>query len=431
MLTVLIFDSSDRPQRADAARLSPLTDLRAVFDVRTGALTTLERLTRAAALNDLPVPDGLIVPDALAAITRERQHARPSSAPELPVNDRSRHSPAVLLVNGAFPLVDTDTTNLELGHALVDQTTGHIVKAHVRPEAIDAVLSGKTDGLKTILTDAPALLRPWHVKAHRDACLAADLALLTRTRPTQSHRSAPGETGIFIAGSATVHPSAIFDAEHGPIVVDDHATIRPGAILVGPCYIGEHSTVLERTLLKPGVAVGPHCKVAGEISGTIFQGYANKAHDGFLGDSYVGEWVNLGAGTTNSNLLNTYADIVARTLPAVPSAAQRGTPPALGPNERTGQQFLGAIIGDHVKTAICTRIMTGAVIGAGTMFAATGPLAGTVPAFSWITDGDDGRPAPRPYRFEKFIEVARAAMARRRIAPTSAYTDRLRALAGA
>jgi acetyltransferase-like isoleucine patch superfamily enzyme len=177
--------------------------------------------------------------------------------------------------------------------------------------------------------------------------------------------------------------------------------------------VGPHSTVLERATIRQHTAIGPWCKVNGEVGGTIFQGYANKAHDGYLGDSWMGEWVNLGAGTTNSNLLNTYGEIVSRATPD-------------GKNERTGENFLGAVIGDHVKTAICTRIMTGSVLHTGSMFATTAPVSGCVGAFTWATDDPDtGRPSHRPYRLDKFGEVMRAAMARRKVEPSEAYLRRL------
>jgi hypothetical protein len=155
------------------------------------------------------------------------------------------------------------------------------------------------------------------------------------------------------------------------------------------------------------------CKVAGEVGGTIFQGLANKSHDGHLGDSWVGSWANLGAGTTNSNLLNTYDQVIAQHAPNATRT-------------RTGLQFLGAIIGDHVKTAIMTRIMTGSVFGTGSMLAALTPPT-TVGRFERVTDGA-GQVNRQPYRFEKFMEVARAAMARRKVTPSAAYTARLREL---
>ncbi|MGE4198618.1 MAG: hypothetical protein AB7G11_16025, partial [Phycisphaerales bacterium] len=281
--------------------------------------------------------------------------------------------------------------------------------------------------LQRASTPAPALLsRPWHVKTFRDRCLAIDLEFF-RDSPTQSDLpgvhviTGPSRSTIpsatrprpVILPTATVYPTATFDVEHGPVVIDEHATIRPHALIIGPAYIGPHSTVLDKAIIKPGTAIGPHCKVAGEIGGTIFQGFANKAHDGHLGDSFIGEWANLGAGTTNSNLLNTYGEVVARATPG-------------GSNERTGEQFLGCIVGDHVKFAIGSRIMTGAVIHTGTMWAAGAAATGCVSPFSWVTDAGS-----KSFRFDKFMEIARTAMARRKVTPTTSYETRLRSLAAA
>jgi bifunctional N-acetylglucosamine-1-phosphate-uridyltransferase/glucosamine-1-phosphate-acetyltransferase GlmU-like protein len=181
-------------------------------------------------------------------------------------------------------------------------------------------------------------------------------------------------------------------------------------VLCGPCSIGPGSTVLDRALLKAHTVIGPMCKVAGEVGATIFQGYANKAHDGHLGDSWVGKWVNLGAGTINSNLLNTYGEITSRAEPD-------------GPRHHTGLTFFGTIFGDHVKTAINTRIMTGAVIGTGAMIATTAAPPTIVRRFAWLTD--DGE---KTYRFNKFVEVMEAMMMRRGVEPNEAYMSALKEL---
>jgi hypothetical protein len=142
----------------------------------------------------------------------------------------------------------------------------------------------------------------------------------------------------------------------------------------------------------------------------VFQGFANKVHEGFLGDSWVGEWTNLGAGTTNSNLLNTYSEVAAQLEPG-------------GSRERTGETFLGAMIGDHVKTAIGTRIMTGSVVHSGAMWAASKAISGCVGRFAWVTDDGD-----RQYRLTKFLDVMRQVMSRRDVEPSDAYLARLRLL---
>lgn len=389
-------------------RLAPLTDLRAAFDIRTGALTTLDRFR----LLWREEPFALFVPEALAAITRERY-------PGIPVNTVPDTAAEVLLLNGRFAAMDPEIEKLvtQVGSGVLADD-GSVICARVRAEhAARAMLADR--GVCPNLVEAGASLpgrtlldRPWHVRTLRDRCLDSDLAMLTAsgTRTTPEGAIRFGEHALGLAASAKVYPGVVLDLENGPIAIAEFATVRPRATLIGPCYIGPNSTVLDGATIRPHTAIGPWCKVNGEVGGTIFQGYANKAHDGYLGDSWVGEWVNLGAGTTNSNLLNTYGEIVAVSRPG-------------GGYERTGEQFLGAIIGDHIKTAICTKIMTGSVLHMGSMFATTAAVAGCVKPFTWATDAGG-----RTYRIDKFLEVLAAAMARRKITPSGNYLDRIRAL---
>ncbi|MGD9690855.1 MAG: hypothetical protein AB7K52_15065 [Phycisphaerales bacterium] len=424
MLPIVVYDDG-------AGELSPLTDLRAAFDVRTGALTTLERLERVMGTRVA----GLRVPAALAGVTRERH-------PGVPVNAPIGAGGRVLLCNGRAPLLTREALEeLERrGGRLVRGTGGSTAAPQPPHSAHPHALIVEAGEIDRVLSQAPGagghtmtfpgasalpglLTRPWHVRACRDACLDADLALLgAAIESVPPPGGWEGVGSVHIRGhdldvhrSARVFPGVVLDCEAGPIVIDEYAVIRPAATIIGPAYVGPHSTVLDRAIIKGHTAVGPWCKVAGEVGGTIFQGFANKAHDGHLGDSWIGEWVNLGAGTTNSNLLNTYGEVTCRALVG-------GAP---GPNERTGEQFLGAIIGDHVKTAISTRIMTGAIVGTGVMWAATGPLTGTVEPFSWVTDRAGGGATPRRFAPEKFEAVMRAAMSRRKVTPSAAYLSRL------
>jgi len=137
------------------------------------------------------------------------------------------------------------------------------------------------------------------------------------------------------------------------------------------------------------------CKVRGEISGSLVLGHSNKGHTGFVGSSYIGKWVNLGAGTTTSNLKNTYGPV------------QMWTPSGM---RDTGLQFLGSLIGDHAKTGIGLMLTTGAVIGAGANIFGAGGALKRVPPFAW----GDGEPYAR-YGLEKFVEVAERMMARRHV----------------
>jgi len=394
------------------------TDLRSTFDVRTGAFTLVERL-----LAEGTPARGLFARDGLIEVTRERHQipvdpdlARGADAP-------AAHEPIVLL-NGRLlrspGQLIAATLAAGAGSAITHE--GDVLAACVVPAQAGDVREGRVSGLRRIdLAQASAALitpmsaggpvlmsRPWHARLARDMLLRHDLALLIRAASSSGAPPArQGSPGVWTAGSAKVHASAIFDSEAGPIYVDEQAVVRPGAILIGPVYVGPHSTVLERATIRPNTSIGPWCKVNGEVGGTILQAYSNKAHDGYLGDSWIGEWVNFGAGTTNSNLLNTYGEVLARATPE-------------GRTERTGEAFVGAMVGDHVKTAIGTRIMTGSVIGTGAMIATTTPASGCIPAFAWCTD--EGRTR---YRLDKFVEVMCAAMKRRAIEPSVAYLRRL------
>ena len=386
--------------------LAPLTDLRAAFDVRTGALTTLERWREVIS----PERIGMTVPPTIADITRERHAGALVNAQEaLP-------SEPFFLINARCVIPPAEVMDLQSGEVIEDGN-GEPMVARVDGERALALLSGRDVSLvvRASKEAVRTLTKPWSVRTHRDAALAYDLALLAKRIALVGQLAGVTVIGthrLSVGRGAKVMPSVVIDVSGGPIVIDENAVVRPGAILIGPCYVGPNSTVLERATIRPWTAIGPWCKVNGEVGGTIFQGYTNKAHDGYLGDSYVGEWVNLGAGTTNSNLLNTYGEIVAVARPG-------------GSYERTGETFLGATIGDHCKMAICTRMMTGCVLHTGSMFATTATVAGCVGRFTWATDAGS-----RAYRLDKFIEVMRAAMARRNIEPSKAYVTRVAELHG-
>lgn len=393
----------------DGVSLGPLTDMRASFAVRTGALTTLERLTRIIKNETGVVTKGVWATAALERLTREAHGM-------LPVNDRRliERAKDVLLVNGRCAGPAVGLKRLKVGEAIVAGET--VIAARLGPDAARGFLESVTlpGDIVRLSADASAcglLEQPWDVIRHRDALLKFDLDALAKGRRVKlpAGVSAINPRWVHAGRGAMISRGVVLDAEKGRIAIGAAAVIRPGAVIVGPASIGEGSTVLERTLIKGGTAIGPVCKVAGEIGGTIVQGFSNKAHDGHLGDSWVGEWANFGAGTTNSNLLNTYGEVVAQTAPD----ARR---------MHTGLTFLGCIVGDHVKFAIMTRIMTGAVFGTGSMIAqSTAPTC--VGRFEWVTD--ERRQA---YRWERFAEVAAAVFARRKMTMSEAYVERLRGL---
>jgi len=170
--------------------------------------------------------------------------------------------------------------------------------------------------------------------------------------------------GVFVAREVRLDEHVAVDARRGPIVLDRGVTIGPHAFLSGPGYVGPDTRVIEHAAIKHGVSIGHTAKIGGEVEASVIESYSNKQHHGFLGHSYLGSWINLGAGTCNSDLKNTYGLV---------NVECRGRRVA------TGMQFVGCIMGDYAKTAINTGIFTGKTIGVCSML--YGFVTTNVPSF--------------------------------------------------
>ena len=203
---------------------------------------------------------------------------------------------------------------------------------------------------------------------------------------------------LAVGADVTIGPFVVLDARDGPVVLGEGARVEPHAILRGPLYVGPERVVLGGEIGR-GTSIGPRCKIRGEVEQTIVQGWANKAHDGFLGHSVLGEFVNLGASTVTSDLKNTYGPVRLD-----------------GPGGRidTGLLKVGAFLGDHVRTGIGTRLTCGARIGAGSHVFGAGVAPSWLPDFSW----HDGHGRER-VRLDAFLSTTVTAMARRDTAPTN------------
>jgi len=169
---------------------------------------------------------------------------------------------------------------------------------------------------------------------------------------------------VFVGENVSLPETAVFNADEGPIVLDDGVSVLDFAYFHGPLYVGPNTHITERSSIKQFTCVANNCKIGGEVEATIIEEYSNKQHHGFLGHAYVGSWVNLGAGTSNSNLKNTYGGI---------GIIHRGR------RLETGMQFYGCIIGDFSKSAVNTSIFTGKNIGVASML--YGYVGSNVPSF--------------------------------------------------
>lgn len=374
-------------------RLGPLTATRPSFAVRTGALETQKRIERVTGL----AASALLCPKRLAGVLSEHR-------PGTPVNPDRLPDKACLFVNGRWAGTRFAEQVGTLAHdqALV-QTDGQVIAVVINGRDADTFMQGGCvtlpDRVSTVRVHDRALIdRPWHVLDGLPANLASDLS--SSDLPAFRGDQHPGVTAfgshpIRVGDSARVMPTVVIDAEYGPVVIGPGAVVNPLTVLQGPCYIGRDAVLVSHTSIRRNTVIGPGCKVGGEISASVMHGYSNKAHNGYLGDSLVGAWVNLGADTSTSNLKNTYGNVRVRIDEETPE-------------EDTGRTFHGAIIGDYVRTAIGTRLPTGAVIHPGCMIADTG----WAPKLAMPLGFYNG-PKRQPYDTDRLIDTIRRAMGRR------------------
>lgn len=241
----------------------------------------------------------------------------------------------------------------------------------------------------------------WDIFVQNGDQIRADFTRLTAGRTsapiTDSFTRCYAPENIFVEPGATIRAS-VLNAEGGPIYVGRNATISEGSAMIGPFALCEGSTVNWGGKMRSNTTIGPFCKVGGEVGNSIFFGYSNKAHDGFLGNSVIGEWCNLGANTNNSNLKNDYSNVKLHSY-------------ATGQLDDTGRIFCGLMMGDFTKAGISTMFNTGTVVGVSVNVFGAGFQPKHIPSFSW--GGTDTGFAK--YRIDKALQVAREAFSRRNV----------------
>ena len=370
--------------------LLPLTFWRSVFELQVGRKILMDRTSQQLGL----ALAGVWTRDWLARVSEQRCGA--------PANQGVK--PGTVLVNGRWLIEESLRFPDTPAVGLVDDTVVWVVCDQklatsltpndlLDPEKRRAALAG----LPEHKAKGRVLRYAWDVIGNLSQLLEqdwkqSDAWIEAELDPNQiiHHRER-----IHIGERSRIHPTAILDASAGPIFISFEVEIGAYAVIEGPAYIGTQSRIQPHAWLHGANVVGPVCRIGGEISGCVFHSYSNKAHAGFLGHSYVGSWVNLGAGCTNSNLKNTYGKVRV---------------PIGGVEIDTGQQFFGAIIADHAKIGINTSIATGSVIGLAAGIARTRILPKYIPSFSWVTDESVGQGD-----VNRLLDVASAVMARRNI----------------
>jgi UDP-N-acetylglucosamine diphosphorylase/glucosamine-1-phosphate N-acetyltransferase len=380
----------------DGGEFGPMLDLRSSYDLRTGIFTTAERFERRL---KLPIK-GRLPRRGLEAF--ENEESPGTTVADLPSDS------TWLVLNGRW--IDAEAPSMH--GAELDSEEGCVRSAILTTNEVRAWAdSGNRAPAVDCRTGkgGPLLRTPWDVVSAAIVQVEPDVEFLGEGGST-SDFTIVGSKRVFVGQRTTVAPGVVFDATSGPIIIGDDCTIGANAVIEGPVSVGAGSKVHALTRLRACNVLGPVTKVGGELGACVFQGYSNKPHDGYLGDSWVGKWVNLGAGTSASNLRNTYGDVKVQLEPD-------------GDRISTGRPFFGSVIGDHVKTAIGTRLMTGTVLGTGSMIASTAPPPSCTRRFSWITDR-----GVEQYAVAKFMKVAEEFMSRRNVVPLPSLLTRIAAL---
>ena len=397
----LILIDRPTPQRRN---FYPLALSRPIWELRCGMTSLAEKLLDRAR----PAETACFLPPYLAEVYRRET--------DWPVNTPKSLSGADLLVVDARVKADGLAKLGEGPSRVFLDSDGKVLAARIvredlaklHTDSLEALLASAKESLPLADTGLPTWSYIWDLILANPAQLSEDFRTAGRSgidgeARVEDPTAVRGSRGdIFVGRGAKIHPLVVLDAEHGPIYIDEGAEIHPFTRIEGPCYIGRKSILLGAKC-REGNSIGPLCRIGGEVEESIVQGYSNKYHDGFLGHAYVGQWVNLGALTTNSDLKNDYSEVKI-------SLDGRAQLP-------TGSTKIGALIGDHTKTSIGTLLNTGACVGAMTLLVTSGTLLPKfIPSFTWhlndaITQG---------FGKDSLYATARTAMERRKCQWTEA-----------
>ncbi len=393
----------------------PLTYTRPVFECRCGLFTFVERTQKIQPESRM----FLFTRDYLVPTLKKRV--------SLPINETDAIDDDVLLINGSL-ITDNETRQL-----IQKKLTDDVAITHGDRVAL-ARLSEKTakkyrEALRKPLNrltsrslmkecktlESPYLLLlnyPWDLIDNNSELIKKDFAELTskESEGTIDEKAAiyGGEENVYVGKGSFIEANVVLDARNGPIYIGEGTEVQAGSRISGPAHIG-NNTRIATALIREGCSVGDVCRVGGEVEETIIQGYTNKHHAGFVGHSYIGEWVNIAADTTTSDIKNTYGTIKVRIK---------------GKKVDSGRIKVGCFIGDYAKTSIGTKIYTGKKMGVASQM--HGFIADDVPSFT-IWAKNLGWGAVELY-LESAIEMQKRMMVRRKVEQTREDAELLKKL---
>ena len=376
-----------------ASLLSPFSINHGTFEVRVGAFTNIERFR-------------LLSEDIVLIVRHEIEELMKEKYPDFLVNP-DMVEPGIC-INGNVIISDELLNVLyktDLSYAYKNTLVSFDLKDKASLEDFNLKIHNSSLVTKEININRVEYL--WDCYTLSSEYLLQDINLMNSSNQfiLDSSCITNSVENISFGIDSEVKSGVILDATKGPIIIDDGVSIGNGTIVEGPVYIGKNSIISSGALLKSNVVIGPNCKVGGEVTNSIFHGYSNKVHDGFLGHSYIGEWVNIGAGSNNSNLKNNYSHV----------NFDLGTG-----SFNTEKQFLGVMIGDYCRLGIMTMINTGTYIGLGSNIFGSNFQNKFIGNFSW------GR--NEVVEFEKFIKTIENMKLRRSAKVTPAEYNFLKKL---
>jgi len=374
----------------------PLALGRPLWELRVGMSSLAEKLVSGIQPDDT----AYFVPDYMADVYRAQVGKPVNDMADLTGDDLIFVNPVVKAESFKVPAKGASEIGLdERGMVIYARISKGDVK-RLASDDIETFIASAKAKLPNVSCKLPVWSYTWDLVLANSEQITAEFAVAGLNGFEGSLEEPVAVRGskkdVYVAPGVKVHPMVTIDAEHGPVYIDEGAEILPFTRIEGPCYIGKDSILLGANC-REGNSIGPCCRIGGEVEESIIHGYSNKYHDGFLGHSYVGEWVNLGALTTNSDLKNDYSDV------SVMLDGQHAID--------TGSTKVGSLIGDHTKTSIGTLLNTGSYLGAMAIIMATGkPLPKHIPSFAWFIEGI----VTKGFGKGRLYETAKTAMSRRK-----------------
>lgn len=393
--------------------LFPISVLRPVYEIKTGIFSNKERIEKFIGSNK----------KITLLCRQEMKKLQTEKYPDITVNKLADDD--YIFLNGSvifsfkllgwiFDKLDKDTTIINENSIVVAKVSASNVKkiksklgkenpcnVFSRNELLGLNPNNKSaEKIKKTLSKEMCclpLVYPWDALKHLDITLREDLNYffesVKKLSVKKSYRYLK-QKNVLLGKNVRIFPYAILDPGHSEIYIDDNSVIEPFTYIKGPAYIGKHCTVKSGTKIYGPVSIGEYSKISGEISGSIFHAYVNKQHDGFIGNSYFCEFVNIGADTVTSNLKNNYSKV--STI-------------FNGKKFNTDMQFLGTIAGDHSKFGINTMLNTGTITGIFANIAGGGFPSKYIDSFLWYIIGK----SPEKYKIDEALETAKIVMKRR------------------